>query len=117
MSLRPSLRAVLAETHVADVAIAWLVLQVFMSMFWVVWPPIAGAAVYLFTAIAIMDIPYHSNGLDYTDHLRLLEMSLSLISALAAAASAWALSRWVYGVGPIRGLTMSCKRLRRSSYV
>jgi|ERR1039458_7148639 hypothetical protein len=117
MSLKPSLRAVLAETHVADLAIAWLLLQALKSTFSVVWPPIADAALYLFTAIAIMDIPYHSNGLDYMERTWLVEMSVSLISAVGAGASAWMLSRWVYGMGPIRGLSMSCKRLRRSSHV
>jgi hypothetical protein len=117
MSLKPSLRAVLAETHVADLAIAWLVLRALESAFWVVWPPIGRATGFVFMAIAIMDVPYHSSTLDLVGRVELLEMSRSLISALAAAASAWVLSRWMYGVGPIRSLSMSCKRLRRSSHV
>jgi len=115
--LKPSLREVLAETHVADVAIAWLVLQALESAFWFVLPPIVRAVGFVFMAIAIMGVPYHSNGLDFMDRMQLLEMSLRLVSALAAAASAWVLSRWIYGAGPIRSLSMSWKRVRRISHV
>ena len=115
--MKSSLRSVLAESHVSDVAIAWLVLHALESAFWVVWLPIEHAAGFVFMAVAILDIPYHSHTLDTVDRMQLMEMSISLISALGAAASAWIFSRWMYGVGPIRSLSMSCKRLRRRSHV
>jgi hypothetical protein len=117
MPLKPSLRAVLAETHIADVAIAWLLVQTLRSTFEVLWPPFERALGFVFMAIAIMDIPYHSSAFDLAGRMELLQLWESLISALGAAVSAWTFSNLIYGVGPIRSLSMSCMRLRRSSDV
>lgn len=117
MPLNPSLRRALAESYVADVAIAWLVLRSLQSAFWVVWLPIERIAGFLITAIAILDVPYHSRTLDVVDRMQLIEISGNLISALTTAGCAWTLSRWMYGTGPIRSLSISCNKLRRSSHV
>jgi hypothetical protein len=116
-SLKPSLRTVLADSHVSDIAIAALLLRSLDSAFRVLWPPIAHSATFLFTAIAILDVPYFSRTLGTVGRLQIMEMSKNLISGLIAFASAWLLSRWMYSVGPIRSLSQCCNSLRRSSHV
>jgi hypothetical protein len=116
-SLNSPLRRVLADSHISDVAIAALVLRSLDSAFRILWPPIANAATFLFTAIAILDVPYFSRTLNTFDRILLMEMSKNLISASIAFTSAWLLSRWMYGVGPIRSLINCCNAVRRSSHV
>jgi hypothetical protein len=103
--LKPPLRTVLADSHVSDIAIAAILLRSLDSAFRVLWPPIAHAATFLFTAIAILDVPYCSRTLDTANRLQIMEMSKNLISALIAFTSVWLLSRWTYRVGPIRSLS------------
>lgn len=117
ISLKSSLRTVLAESHVSDVAIAALLLHSLNSAFLALWLPISRAATFICTAIAILDVPYYSRTLNAVDRMQLTELWGNFISALSAVASAWVLSRWIHGVGPIRSLTLSCKRLTRSNHV
>ena len=115
--MKSSLRTVLAESHVSDVAIAALLLHSLNSAFLALWLPISRAATFICTAIAILDVPYYSRTLNAVDRMQLTELWGNFISALSAVASAWVLSRWIHGVGPIRSLTLSCKRLTRSNHV
>jgi hypothetical protein len=117
MSSRPSLRTVLAESHISDVAIAVLLFRSLASGIRVLGPPLAHASVFVFTAVAIRDVPYYSLALDIKDRLELVKMFGNLISCLIAAASASAFSRWMYNVGPIRSLSQRFNALRRSSHV
>jgi hypothetical protein len=101
---------------VADVAIVWLLVQSLSLTFEVIWPPIGRAVGFVFMTIAILDIPYHSSGFSLAGRMELIQLSNSVISAFGAAASAWLISRWVYGAGPIRSLSVRCKKLKRSSH-
>ena len=56
--MRPSLRRVLADSHVAAVAIAVLLLWSLDAAFSALWPPVSRALEFVFTGIAILDIPY-----------------------------------------------------------
>ena len=76
-------------------------------------PPLTHAFAFVFTAIAIRDVPYYSFALDAKDRLELVPLLGNLISCLIAAASAWTLSRWMYNVGPVRSLSQCVKALRR----
>jgi hypothetical protein len=115
--LKLPLRQVLADSYVSDIAIAALLLRALEQGIRVLWTPLEHLAVFLFTAVAILDVPYFSHTFDAADRFLLTGIFINLISALTAFASAWLLSRWVYGAGPIRSLSICCSRLRRSSHV
>jgi hypothetical protein len=96
-NVKPSLRTVLADSHVAAVAIAVLLL----------WSLEAGAeafsqqftrATYLVTnALAALKIEH----LTYTIRIDWLITTLNLCYAGVTLALAWFLSRWAYGAGPL----------------
>jgi len=115
--LKLPLRQVLADSHISEVAIAALLLRSLEQAIRALWTPLERFAVFLFTAIAILDVPYFSLTLSSVDRLLLTRIFLNLISAFTAFASAWLLSRWVHGAGPIRSLSSCCRRLRRTSHV
>lgn len=105
------LRLVLADSHVAAVAIALLLLWALNGAFWTLWDPVYRMGRFLFTAIAIWDIPYFSTKLTAIDRLILISTFYFLYSALVSLLAAWLLSRWVYGVGPLRSLTVCRSKL------
>ena len=115
--MKPSLREVLADSHIAAVAIAVLLFWSLDEVFWALWDPLCRVAAFLFTAIAILDIPYYSPGLSYKDRLTLVSTFLYLYSAVISLSAAWLLSHWVYGVGPFRCLSAYRSRLPRRNYV
>jgi hypothetical protein len=65
--MKSSLREILIESYVADVAIAVLLLGALEFGFRVLCLPLWRIATYLFTAIAIVDIPYSSPGVGLHD--------------------------------------------------
>jgi hypothetical protein len=111
--MKPSLRKTVANTHIAAVTIAVLLLWALDDEFRVLWEPIQRVATYLFTALAILDIPYHSPVPGMEAQISLLTTGLYMLSAFTTFISAWLLSHWVYGVGPIRALTQTCNKLRK----
>jgi hypothetical protein len=73
--------------------------------------PVSRSALFLFKTIAILDIPYHAFGI--ADRI---DIAVGLVFASAALANifaAWLLSRWVFGVGPLRSLGGSLSNLKR----
>ena len=72
---------------------------------------------FLFLAVAILDIPYISSTLSPADRLDLVTTFSNLFFALFSLAAAWFLSLWVYGVGPLRGLSKYRTKLARSNHV
>lgn len=102
------LRQVLADSHVAAVAISLLLLWALDAAFRGLWNPIYDAGAFVFTAIAIRDIPFLSA--TTADRLTLISTVYFLYSATVSLGAAWLLSRWVYGMGPVRSLI-----LRRSN--
>jgi hypothetical protein len=112
-SVKPSLRETVANTHIAAVTIAVLLLWSIDDEFHVLWEPIERMATFLFTSVAILDIPYHSPAPSMVAQISFLTTGLYMLSALTSFISAWLLSHWVYGVGPIRSLTQTCNQLRK----
>jgi hypothetical protein len=111
--VRPSLREILADSHVSAVAIAVLL---YWSLYWgfnALWSMLARAANFLFTAVAILGIPFGSSTFTGVDRL----MLTFLFNAFVCFAAAWLLSRWVYGTGPLRSLTKCRTRLARRNHV
>jgi hypothetical protein len=100
----------LAESHIAAVAIAVLLLW---TLDWAVrglWTLVVPAADFVVTAIAVRGIPYEHVSVIWTFTV------LYLLSSFLSLAAAWLLSRWVYGVGPLRSLTGYRRRADRSNY-
>jgi len=110
--MRPSLRQVLADSHVAAVAIALFLLGSLDAAFSALWPPVFEVLKYVFTAIAILDIPYLGS-------LRIADRSMLILSisyCIVSLSAAWLLSKWVYGVGPFRALMSLRSKLIRSDH-
>jgi len=103
-----SLRQVLADSHVATVSIALLLLWSLDAAFRGLWDPACRVGAFLLTAIAIRDIPYLSPGGTAVDRFMLISTFYFLYSAIVCLSAAWLLSRWVYGTGPLRSL-IACR--------
>ena len=114
INLVERLRELLARSHVAAVVIALLLLWSLCSLFRVLWPPIFAILEYVFTAVAILDIPYHSGTFGLRTRMDFVWICVFFYSALVDFAAAWLLSRWVFGVSPLRCLGEYRRRLIRS---
>ena len=115
--MRPSLREILADTHIAAVAIAVLLLWTLDGAFHALWGPLSSVAGFVFTGVVILDIPYFSPVLSRADRLIVVTTLLYLSSAVISLSAAWLLSRWVFGVGPLCSLSAYRTRLTRRSHV
>lgn len=105
--MKNSLREVVAESNVAAVAIALLLLWALDSAFRGIWDLVRRAAGPLLTAAGIPGISLFIPRID-------LEYMFSYLYTAAVCLSAAALlSRWAYGVGPLRSLSECRSRLRR----
>lgn len=114
--MKHSLREILAESHVSAVAI---VVLIYWSLYWgftAVWGPLTRAFSFLFTAVAILDIPYYSTTFSSADRFALSITLEFLFNAFVCLAAAWLLSRWVYGAGPLRSLSKYRTRLVRRNH-
>jgi len=98
---------------VAATAIAFLLLWSLDAAFKALWVPAYRVGVFLFTAIAIWDVPYYSPHLTVFDRLMLNSILHGLYIAVAGLAAAWFLSLWVYGTGPLRSLAVCGMKLKR----
>lgn len=114
---RHPLRIILADSHVAVVAIAVLLLWFLDSTFRALWSPVSEILRYLFTAIAILDIPYISPGISFENRLALFWSFSYVVAAVTQLAAAWLLARWVYGTGPFATLMVYYSRVVRRSDV
>ena len=106
--MKPSLRRVLADSHIAAIAIAIILLSALARIGSAALRPLMSAVWFIVNAIAIQDIPYISPGLTVVDRTN---WAIDIWYAFAApllVAAAWALSRWAYGAGPIRTLRRYC---------
>ena len=115
--MKPSLREILAGSHIAAIATAVLLLW---SIDWgsrALWSPLYRAATFLVTAVAIRDVPFIPSTPTLADRLMLVSTLFYLFGALACTAAAWLLSRWVYGVGLFRSLSKYRVILTRSNHV
>jgi hypothetical protein len=115
--VKPSVRETLAETHISAVAIALLLLWSLDSGVQALWGPLYRTAGFLFTALAIWDVPYFSHTLSVADRFMWMTTFSYVFGSLICLAAAWLLSRWVYGMGPLRSLSTHYSRLRRRTDV
>jgi hypothetical protein len=116
-NVKSSLRKILAESHVSAIAIAVLLFWSLDSAFRALLGPLFRAVTFLFTAVAILDIPYFSRTLTIADRFTLIITSAYLFNALVYLTAAGLLSRWVYGLGPLRSLSIYRTKLVRSKHV
>jgi hypothetical protein len=96
-----SLRQMLVESDVAAVAIAVLLWWFLQGLLTALWLPIFRIAKFVFTAIAILDIPYFDPALNARDRFEMIKSATCLYGAMSSVLAAWLLARWVYGTGPI----------------
>jgi hypothetical protein len=109
--MKGHLRKVLADSHVAAVTIAVLLMWVLDAAFRGLWYPAYDLGAFVLTGIAIWDIPYISPTLTVADRLMLITTGYFVYSAIVCFFAAWLLSRWVYGMGPLRSLTTCGRKL------
>ena len=118
--MKPPLRIVLADSHVAIVAIAMLI---FGSTAWLcqlVWFPFSRVPSLLNDVFVFFpDVRYADVQYAYSRDLRsifgLQPFFLLLGGAIVYFTAAWALSLWVYGAGPFEALIACHARLRRKN--
>ena len=109
-----SLRGVMADSHVGCLIIAVLFLWSLDWGFQAMWIPLARIASYIFTAVAILDIPSFNFRLDRL----MLYLALGyLYAALSSFTGAYVVSRWVYGCGPLRSLTDCADKIIKGRHV
>jgi hypothetical protein len=120
--MQPSFRKVLTDSHVAAIAIAILLFSSLSAAFMALWGP-ANGILYIFAAEATGKPPFAHLNLDYatrrmlSEELTNLPVWLSfLVSALVCILAAWLLSRWTYGVGPLRALGTYRDKLSRKTH-
>jgi hypothetical protein len=114
--VKPSLRQILDDYNVAAVAIAVLL---YWSLYWgftALRTPLARAADFLITAVAIVGIPSGSFTFTLADRLMLSTTLMLLFNAFVCFAASWLLSRWVYRTGPLRSLSKCGTKLLRRNH-
>jgi hypothetical protein len=113
MTGKQSLRRVLAESHIAAVAIAMLLLWALGCVCELLWFPVSGSVGNLITALQFSDfsVLIQRPGAYFQPVLLLSSLAISYF------VGAWALSRWVYGVGPLQALSAHRSRLVRRNHV
>ena len=117
-----SLRKALIDSHVAAITIAILLFSSLSVAFIALWGPANGVLYFLASEAA--GKPHFANlNLDYatrrmlSEELTNLPVWLSfLVSALVCILAAWLLSRWTYGVGPLRALGTYRDKLSRKTH-
>ena len=112
--MKRRVRNVLADSHIAAITIAVLLLWSVDWVFQAIWGPFARLAEYLITAVAIMGIPF-AGPIHGADGIMLFVTTSYLFSASVSFTAAWLLARWVYGEGPIRSLSRYNPTILRKS--
>ncbi len=109
--MKPSVRQVLADSHVAAIAIVLLLLRPIEPLFHTLWLPLYNLGSFLATAVAIGGVPSRSLVASPDDRLAFGAACIALFEAASSVTAAWLLSRWVYGEGPLRSLSKYRGRL------
>jgi len=113
-NVKPALREILARSHVAAVAIVVLLLSSLGSIVRAISKPLPDVADYVATAVAILDVP--ARGFTGADRITLVIAAGYLIEGCVGFAAAWLLSRWVYGAGPFRSLSIYRTKITRRDH-
>jgi hypothetical protein len=111
--MKSCLRSALADSHVSTIALSVLLVWALDLFFRGIWRPLATAAEFLVTAIAIRDIPYSSGRFTSQDMIFLVWMLSYIVSAFLTVLAAWLLSKRVYGIGPIRAMARDLEAFQR----
>ena len=98
--MKPSLRKILRDSHIAAVAIAVLLMWSLEWIWYAVHGPFWRIADFVFNLIAILGLPFGSGHFTFTDRLILVSTLSYCFYAITAIAAAWLLSRWAYGMSP-----------------
>ena len=99
-----SLRKTLADSHVSAVAIAVLLFWSLDNIFWAVWPAPSRGVGFLFTAVAILDIPYFSSNPAHHGSFRVIPDVAMLFQFTRLSGRSVRTVSLVYGTGPLRSL-------------
>lgn len=108
------MRRTLAESHVAAVSIAILLLWAIVAIAEAIWEPLSRLLNFALNAVLILDIPYHATGFTAQDSLSVVVVGTGLLVALACLIAAWVLAKWIYGRGPLAVLGGYHQKMRRS---
>jgi len=115
--MKPSLRQIVAHSHVSAVAIAVLLIWSFDSVLDAFWDPLLNAVSFLITAVALLGLPYIPPEFRFSRRIMFITTSYFLFNAFICLAAAWLLSHWVYGTGPLGSLKSYRERLSGRSHV
>jgi len=115
--VKTSLREVLADSHIAAVAIALLLVGALGSAASGIWSVLLPTINFLAYAVATLDIPYLSDAISQAGRVDLALKMLYFFYALMGLCAALILSRWIYGVGPIRCLAQYRTGPKKGSHV
>jgi hypothetical protein len=106
-----SFRQILVESDIAAIAISILILWAVADEIRALGPVLTHVAYFTATAVAIRGIP--SGPFFLGTWLWSIACGLEGIIYFGAA---WVLSRWAYGVAPLRSLRECCSKLVRRNY-
>jgi hypothetical protein len=109
--VKPSFRHILVDSCVGAAAVASLLLIGTEASFEALWPLVSRVVGSLFTAIAILDIPYFGRTLTLQDRGDLLNSGHFGSSAFISFVTASILSRWISRKGPLAFLRETCNRI------
>jgi len=114
-----SLRKTLVESHVAAIAVAYLLLFAVENLFGALREPALYATTFLVTAVAslttVHELPQIPPNLDAFTKLKFEESLIALLYAAVAFILAWLFSRWAFGLGPLRSLATYREKLKRKT--
>lgn len=110
--MKPSLRQVVADTHIAAIAIAMLLLWSLVDAFALFVLYIPGVVDYVTTIFIEHRIPF-----SFSVHAETAILVQYFGSSLADLAAASLLAHWVFRAGPIKSLLKSAAALRAASHV
>jgi len=111
-----AVRRALDNSHVAAVAIAILLLSMVGSILQALRAPFWHLLYFIINALAILEIPHLSRTLTTSDWMELIPTLANLFYGLVSLAAAWALSKWVYGSGPLCSLRRVGSQLTRRNH-
>ncbi len=114
--MQNSLCKTLIDSHVAAIVIAVLIFSALDAAFMGLWIPAFNIALTLLTSVAT-GIPPTLPSFDNATRVLLPSTFSLLFVSLVYLLTAWILSRWVYGVGPIHSLGSYRTKLSRKTHV
>lgn len=110
-----SLRKTLLDSHIAAVTVAALLLES-CAAFYLAANRVVCHGVFFFQLIANHHLSTALWKLEYEDPDTLFVALTCLFDSAAMVLAAWIVSRWVYGVGPLRCLGSYREKLTRKSH-